>query len=143
MVIKKKTDMIPSLKDSAYNVWLAGLGAYTLAGEEGTRLYKELVEKGAELDEANKERLSQLADRAQGLKGEAKDALAKITTPIENGLATAMSRLGVPTREEIVNLTHRVEELTRLVAKSQNAAAAKAKVKAEAVPKRKPRAARA
>ncbi len=141
MVIKKKTDMIPGLKDSAYNVWLAGLGAYTLAGEEGTRLYKELVEKGAKLDEANKERLSELADRAQGLKGEAKDALAKITTPIENGLATAMSRLGVPTREEIVNLTHRVEELTRLVAKSQNAE--KAKVKAEEAPKRRPRAARA
>ena len=141
MAIKKKTDMIPGLKDSAYNVWLAGLGAYTLAGEEGTRLSKELVEKGAKLDEANKERLGQLADRAQGLKGEAKDALAKITTPIENGLATAMSRLGVPTREEIVNLTHRVEELTRLVAKSQSAE--KAKVKAEDAPKRRPRAARA
>ena len=38
MATKKKTDLIPGLKDSAYDIWLAGLGAFSLAGEEGSRL---------------------------------------------------------------------------------------------------------
>jgi poly(hydroxyalkanoate) granule-associated protein len=123
MATKKKTDMIPGLKDSAYDIWLAGLGAFSLAGEEGSRLFKQLVEKGSELEGANKARITSLTDnlseRAQSLKGEAKSALGKIASPLEGGLATAMQRLGVPTRDEIVNLTQRVEELTKLVAKSK------------------------
>jgi len=125
MATKKKTDMIPGLKDSAYDIWLAGLGAFSLAGEEGSRLFKQLVEKGSELEAANKDRITNLtenlSERAQSLKGEAKSALGKIASPIEGGLATAMQRLGVPTRDEIVNLTQRVEELTKLVAKTKAA----------------------
>ncbi len=123
MATKKKTDLIPGLKDSAYDIWLAGLGAFSLAGEEGSRLFKQLVEKGAELEEENKGRITSLTDnlteRAQSLKGEAQSAFSKVASPIEGGLATAMQRLGVPTRAEIVNLTQRVEELTKLVAKTQ------------------------
>ena len=140
MVIKKKKDeLIPGLKDSAHNIWLAGLGAYSVAGEEGTRLFKQLVDKGSELDAANKERINHLAQSVRGLKGDAKDALTMVTTPIEAGLATAMHRLGVPSREEIVNLTQRVEELTRIVAKSKTAD----KPKAAEAPKRRARTARA
>jgi poly(hydroxyalkanoate) granule-associated protein len=136
---KKKEDLIPGLKDSAHNIWLAGLGAYSVAGEEGTRLFKQLVDKGGELDAANKERMTQLAQSARDLKGDAKDALAKITSPVEAGLAMAMQRLGVPSREEIVNLTQRVEELSRIVARSKAAE----KPKPAEAPKRRARAARA
>ena len=140
MVIKKKKEeLIPGLKDSAHNIWLAGLGAYSVAGEEGTRLFKQLVDKGSELDAANKERINHLAQSVRGLKGDAKDALTMVTTPIEAGLATAMHRLGVPSREEIVNLTQRVEELTRIVAKSKTAD----KPQAAEAPKRRARTARA
>jgi len=144
MAIKKKTDLMPSLKESAYHIWLAGLGAYSVAGEEGTRLFNQLVDKGAELDEANKERILELAERAKGLKGDAKGAWEKISTPFEGGLATAMHRLGVPTREEIVNLTERVEELTKLVAKTKAPKpAAKPAAKPTEAPKRRAKAAKA
>ncbi len=145
MAIKKKSDLVPSLKESAYHIWLAGLGAYSVAGEEGNRLFKQLVDKGAELDEANKERILELAERAKGLKGDAKGAWDKLSTPFEGGLATAMHRLGVPTREEIVNLTQRVEELTKLVAKTKATPkpAAKPAAKAAEAPKRKSKAAKA
>ena len=51
----------------------------------------------------------------------------------------------VPTREEIVNLTQRVEELTKLVAKTKATPkpAAKPAAKAAEAPKRKTRAAKA
>ena len=130
MAIKKKTELIPALKDSAHHIWLAGLGAYSVAGEEGGRLFKQLVDKGAELEEANMERISQLAEQARGLSGDAKSAFAKLSTPFEGGLATAMQRMGVPSRDEIMNLTQRVEELTRLVAKTKAPEAPKRKAKA-------------
>lgn len=139
MVTKKKNEILPNLKESAHHIWLAGLGAYSVAGEEGSRLFKQLVDKGAELEEANRERFAHLADRAKELKGEAKTALGKISSPVEGGLATAMQRMGVPTRAEIVNLTQRVEELTRLVAKSKPAS----KPKAEGAPKKKAKAPKA
>lgn len=115
---KKNLDL-PALKDSAHNIWLAGLGAFSLAGEEGSKLFQQLVEKGGELEQANKARISQLADKVQGLKGEAKSAAQKVVVPIENTIQSAIQKLGVPSREEIVTLTKRVEELTKAVAKTK------------------------
>jgi polyhydroxyalkanoate synthesis regulator phasin len=48
--------------------------------------------------------------------------VARLATPIESGMTSAMHRLGVPTRKEIATLTKRVEELTRVVAKSKGTA---------------------
>jgi polyhydroxyalkanoate synthesis regulator phasin len=98
--ISKKTKALPMLKESAHEIWLAGLGAFALAGEEGGKLF------------------GQLGD----LQGDARTAVARLTTPIEAGMTSAMHRLGVPTRKEIATLTKRVEELTRVVAKSKNGA---------------------
>lgn len=115
----KKMVALPMVKESAHEIWLAGLGAFALAGEEGGRLFKSLVKKGEGLEKMNKARIGKIADRVDGLRGEAKHAVAKVTTPIEAGMTSAMHRLGVPTRKEIANLTKRVEELTRVVAKSK------------------------
>ncbi len=123
----KQNAGMPGLKESAHNIWLAGLGAFSLAGEEGTKLFQQLVEKGSELEQTNKERISSLAERVEGLKDEAKVAMGKMTTPIENTINSAIQRLGVPTREEILTLTKRVEDLTKAVAKAKAQAPAKGK----------------
>lgn len=115
----KRTPAIPMLKESAHDIWLAGLGAFALAGEEGGRLFKSLVKKGEGLEKINKARINKLADRVEGLRGDAMTAMGRVKTPIEAGMTNAMHRLGVPTRKEIATLTKRVEELTRVVAKSR------------------------
>ncbi len=116
----KPTTGIPAIKDSAYDIWLAGLGAFSLAGEEGSKLFQQLVEKGTELEQANKDRIADLGEKLEGLKVDAKAAVQKLATPIENTINTtinsAIQKLGVPTREEIITLTKRVEELTKAVA---------------------------
>ena len=38
MATKKKALTNTGLKESAYEVWLAGLGAFNMAGEEGGKL---------------------------------------------------------------------------------------------------------
>lgn len=116
----KPTTGIPAIKDSAYDIYLAGLGAFSLAGEEGSKLFQQLVEKGTELEQANKDRIADLGEKLEGLKVDAKAAVQKLATPIENTINTtinsAIQKLGVPTREEIITLTKRVEELTKAVA---------------------------
>jgi poly(hydroxyalkanoate) granule-associated protein len=115
----RKTAAIPMLKESAHEIWLAGLGAFALAGQEGGRLFKSLVKKGEGMEKVNKTRIHALTTRVNGLRGDARSAVARVRTPIEAGMTNAMHRLGVPTRKEIATLTKRVEELTRVVAKSR------------------------
>jgi poly(hydroxyalkanoate) granule-associated protein len=118
----KKTQTVPMLKESAHDIWLAGLGAFALAGEEGGRLFRQLVKRGEGMEKVNKTRIHKLATRAESLQGDARQAVARLATPIEAGMTNAMHRLGVPTRKEIATLTKRVEELTRVVAKSKSKA---------------------
>ena len=42
----KKNGYVPGLRDTAQQIWLAGLGAFALAGEEGGKLFGTLVERG-------------------------------------------------------------------------------------------------
>jgi len=142
MATRKKAETQEGLKGAAQEIWLAGLGAFNLAGAEGSRLFKQLVKRGRDQQESNQELVGGLKDRAQTLKEDAREALGKVTAPIENSLASAMQRIGVPSRAEIVKLTHRVEELTRQVAKakaaSEPAPRARAASPAKARPKPKP-----
>ena len=115
----KKARTVPMLKESAHDIYLAGLGAFAMAGAEGGRLFRQLVKRGAGMEKINKARINKLVSRAEGFQGEARTAVARLRTPIEAGMTNAMHRLGVPTRKEITTLTKRVEELTRVVAKSK------------------------
>jgi poly(hydroxyalkanoate) granule-associated protein len=108
-----------SVRENAQHIWLAGLGALATAGEEGGRLFEQLVKKGSHIEKMNKARLSQVLEKAQGraraLRGDAETAVERLAAPIDRGVSTALNKLGVPTRKEIMALTRRVEELTRTV----------------------------
>ncbi len=118
---QKRGAGLPVLRQSAQQIWLAGLGAFAMAGEEGGKLFKSLVKKGETMEKLNKSRLERVLSRAERLQGDARSAarsaFARVTRPIEEGMDTAISKLGVPTRKEIQLLTRRVEELTRVVQK--------------------------
>lgn len=119
----KRNVAVPMLKESAHEIWLAGLGAFALAGEEGGKLFKQLVKKGEGMEKLNKTRINQLVARVEDVRGEAqtaaRKAVARLGDPLESGMTAAMHKIGMPTRKEISELTRRVEELTRVVAKSK------------------------
>ncbi|MGE0351760.1 MAG: phasin family protein [Gemmatimonadales bacterium] len=118
----KKAPKAPILKESAQNIWLAGLGAFALAGEEGEKVFSTLVKKGAGLEKANKQRLAKVLSKVGDLRDDAGRAIGKLTAPIDNATSTTLHRLGVPTRKEITTLTKRVEELTRTVERTKGRA---------------------
>lgn len=117
--MKKEKDVRAELKQSAYKIWLAGLGAFATAGQEGKSLFRNLVERGEEIEAKSKGKVDKV-------KGTVKDAKANVTMVLErlqDGLdeqvTAALHRLGVPTRNEIATLTERVEKLTKSIDKAK------------------------
>lgn len=109
-------------------IWLAGLGAYSKISNDGSKLFETLVKDGEkaekqvkdEVDDqvdsvkasANtaKSRVGDVKDRALGKWGELEEAFDK-------RLNSAISRLGVPSRNEVRELHSKVDALTRQIEK--------------------------
>ena len=135
------TDAAGDVQDAVSKVFLAGLGALALAEEEGSKTFKKLVKRGetVELPGLGAERVRKIraqiagsADEAtEAVKGRATDAkyLAgeaadKAEDRVSETVTVVMKRLGVPTRDEISELTASVERLTaRVEALKQDRAA--------------------
>lgn len=104
------------LKESAYRVWLAGLGALAAAGEEGAKAFTRLVDRGREVESQGKDDIKTQADKAREqfdkAKGKAEGQWDEWSEKLDDVLTRSLHRLGVPTRDEIQTLTRRVEDLT-------------------------------
>ncbi|HYU31171.1 MAG TPA: phasin family protein [Thermoanaerobaculia bacterium] len=107
------------LKESAYRIWLAGLGAMAAAGEEGTKAFNRLVDRGRDVEGRNKGDWQAQADKAKEQFDKVKEKLdgqwGEWSEKIDEMITKSLHRLGVPTRDEIRTLTQRVEELTAKV----------------------------
>ena len=138
------------VKDAVGKVFLAGLGALAVAEEEGSKAFKKLVKKGEKLElpglgtervQAIRDQISGAADKAtdqaKGRVSEAKkaadDAADEAGDRIQETVATVMKRLGVPTREEIAELTASVERLTDNIARLKTERAASTELSMESV----------
>ena len=115
---------IDEIKTSAHKIWLAGLGAVAMA-EEGEKLFKSLVDRGEGLEKSGLEQVDQLKDKVTDATAKGKDALGKVGSTFDDAVGNALTRLGVPTRDEIATLTKRVEELTASVERLSEAKVAK------------------
>lgn len=136
------------LLDTAQQIWTAGVGALAKAQGEGTDLFETLVKKGMNL-EAKTRKLANgkvdevrgaVEDRVENVKEKATDTWDRMEKVFEDRVQQALNRLGVPTREDLNNLTKRVEALTAELRKQGKAPAAKklvAPVKKAASPAKK------
>ena len=100
------------LKESAHRIWLAGLGALAAAGEEGTKMFDRLVDRGRDYEAKGRdEAKKQYAD----VKSSADELWETWSGKLDDAVTKALHRMGVPSRDEIHNLTQRVEELNAKV----------------------------
>ncbi|HEV8239725.1 MAG TPA: phasin family protein [Thermoanaerobaculia bacterium] len=122
------------VRESAHKIWLAGLGALAVTEEEGSKLFKNLVQQGERYEAQGKQRLKEVkkdadevgarakkvaeetADRARRA---AEGAWEQLGGAFDDKLAKALHRIGVPTREEINGLSRRIEELTHAVERAR------------------------
>ena len=134
-----------TVKDSAQQIWLAGLGAFAKAQEEGGKVFDALVKEGETIQARTRkmtdERIAVVAGKAAGTW----DRLEQV---FEDRVARSLGSLGVPSKKDIDKLTKRVVELTAVVQSLTEAKApakavaakpvAKAPVKAPAKPVARP-----
>lgn len=107
-----ENQMASAIRESAQQIWLAGLGAFAKAQEGGTKVFEALIKEGESLQsrtkEAAAEKVTEMTSRATGTW----DRLEKV---FEDRVARALHSLGVPTKQDVQTLTRRVHELTTMV----------------------------
>jgi poly(hydroxyalkanoate) granule-associated protein len=139
-------DMTQGVLNSSHQIWLAGLGAFSRAQQEGTKLFEALVKQGEQLQDRTKQVASQTATAARGAasaKAREMQHIAggtwdKLEQVFEHRVERALSKLGVYTQNDVQRLAARVDELAAAVNKLVKAPARKAQAKPmEARPKRK------
>ena len=99
------------LKDSVHRIWLAGLGALAAAEEEGSKVFSRLVDRGRDVESRGKVEVDKMKSEVDRFKSKAETTFENLGEKFDEKLASTLARLGVPTRDEIRNLTHKVEEL--------------------------------
>ena len=114
---KQQNKVYDDMRDSAHKIWLAGLGALAKAEEEGTKVFNTLVEAGEEFEARGKKRLKLVKGRIDDARDAAESKIEKLGDSLDDKVADAVQRLGVPSRNEIQRLTKRVEELNSKVDK--------------------------
>ena len=97
--------------DVARRVWLAGLGAMTMAREQGEQLFATLTERGEELARAAEKKVPAVGTA----RGAADDAWKSMTALVETQLSTGLHWIGVPTSDELAKLSRKVERLSASV----------------------------
>jgi poly(hydroxyalkanoate) granule-associated protein len=102
------------VRESAAQIWLAGLGAFSKAQQEGAKMFEALVAEGEKVQERTKvaadERLAEVRAKASG-------TWDKLEQVFEDRVARALNSLSVPSRKDIDVLSQRVAELTEIAKK--------------------------
>jgi len=125
---KEGSSWVGGIEKYSRQIWLAGLGAYSKISNDGSKLFETLVKDGetaekqakSEVDKqvdsvkssatTAKSRVGDVKERALGKWGELEEAFDK-------RLNSAISRLGVPSRNEVKALHSKVDTLTRQIEK--------------------------
>ena len=121
------------VKDSAQQIWLAGMGAFSRAQAEGTKVFEALVKEGASLQKktqsAAEDKISEVTSKMSTMAGDVQAKAGqhwdKLETIFEDRTAKALNKLGVPSAKDVDALMARIDELSAKVAKLSKSAAAK------------------
>ena len=130
VILKKKIDAptstLSDVKSYARKIWLAGLGAYTKVGQEGSEYFQELVAAGQTVEKKGKKAVTEKLeaanaeiDEAKGevssFKGRVEVQLDKVEKAFDSRVASALNRIGIPSKHDVETLSAKLDELTALL----------------------------
>ena len=112
----------PSAKqvmDSAQQIWLAGLGAFSKAQNEGKKVFEALVAQGAKIEERTRHvaeaTIETAKDQATKTIDMATGKFDKLEQVFEKRVHSSLNRLGVLTAKDVEALSAQVGELSEAV----------------------------
>jgi poly(hydroxyalkanoate) granule-associated protein len=113
-VLTQARDLAVKVRDSANQIWLAGLGAFSKAQQEGANMFETLVAEGEKFQERTKgaadERMAEIREKAS-------ETWGKVEKVFDDRVGRALHALNVPTRKDIDVLSRRVHDLTTITKK--------------------------
>ena len=120
-------------------LWLAGLGAVSLAQKQGTKLVETLVDEGEQFKARSEKYVAGLSRNARRtasdvqkqvkgfvtpIRKRAEDTVRKFEGAVTDRLGELLGRFGVPSKTEIEELSERVGTLNRKIKTSPRKRAA-------------------
>ena len=107
------------VRESAQQIWQAGLGAFSKAQAEGSKAFEALVKEGSVLqrktqaaaEEKVNEATSRMSSMANDISSRATGQWDKLEGIFEERVAKALQKLGVPSAKDVQTLIARVDEL--------------------------------
>ena len=130
VILKKKIDASTSalsdVRSYARKIWLAGLGAYAKVGQEGSDYFQELIKAGQTVEKKGKKAVTEKLeaanaeiDEAKGevssFKGRVEVQLDKVEKAFDSRVASALNRIGIPSKHDVETLSAKLDELTALL----------------------------
>jgi poly(hydroxyalkanoate) granule-associated protein len=141
----KEKDLAQGVLNSSHQIWLAGLGAFSRAQQEGTKVFESLVKQGEQLQDRTKRVATETAAAARGAataKAKEMQQMAggtwdKLEQVFEDRVARTLSKLGVYTQNDVQRLAARVDELAEAVNKLVKASGGKSTIPTPKAPAKK------
>ncbi|MFJ2323217.1 phasin family protein [Pseudomonas sp. NPDC087817] len=130
VILKKKIDASTStlsdVKSYARKIWLAGLGAYAKVGQEGSEYFQELIKAGQTVEKKGKKVVTEKLEAANAeiddatsevssFKGRVEVQLDKVEKAFDSRVASALNRIGIPSKHDVETLSAKLDELTALL----------------------------
>ncbi len=126
-----------AIRASAQQIWQAGLGAFSVAEQEGGKLFAKLVKDGMDIEKRTRHLTGiklhdvseSMSKMASSVNKQTSGSWEKIEKVFEDRVAKTLTQLGVPTSRDLHALTRKVDELSAHVAQLVEPAAPRRAVK--------------
>ncbi len=123
------------VKEQAQQIWLAGLGAFAKAQQDGTKAFEKLVTDGITMqrkvqstaDEKMAEASQKVSQAAHQFNERATGQWDKLEHIFEDRVSKALTRLGIPSAQDMAALHARIAALEAQLAKAAKPASAATK----------------
>ncbi|MGM0450221.1 MAG: phasin family protein [Pseudomonadota bacterium] len=103
------------IKDSARQIWLAGLGAYTKAEEDTGRFFERLVQEGEDIEERTRGAVNRQVKAVEDSVGEVRERASgtwnRLESVFDERVSRTLDRLGIPMPGRVRELEQQVQEL--------------------------------
>jgi poly(hydroxyalkanoate) granule-associated protein len=110
--------MSEHMKESAQQIWLAGMGAFAKAQQEGSKVFESLVKDGSKFQEATLQAQAKVTEAAHKMSAMATDMgqrasgqMDKLEGIFEERVAKALQSMGLPSAQALSELEARVAAL--------------------------------
>ena len=121
-----------AVKESAQQIWLAGMGAFAKAQAEGGKVFETLVKEGVSLQRKTQSvaegkisevtsKVSNMASMAGEVGAKAGQQWDKLESIFEERVARSLNKLGVPSAKDVKVLIERIDALSKQVAQLSKA----------------------